>query len=80
MSGWHATVLTIYPGMFPGPLSHALAGRALELASRLRHPAYDCFYLALAEARSAHFVTADRRLLDRLVGTPWAERAVGLGH
>jgi tRNA (guanine37-N1)-methyltransferase len=30
MSGWHATVLTIYPGMFPGPLGHALAGRALE--------------------------------------------------
>ncbi len=30
MSGWHATVLTLYPGMFPGPLGHALAGRALE--------------------------------------------------
>ncbi|MEJ8574765.1 tRNA (guanosine(37)-N1)-methyltransferase TrmD [Microbaculum marinum] len=30
MSGWHATVLTIYPGMFPGPLGLALAGRALE--------------------------------------------------
>lgn len=30
MNGWHATVLTIYPGMFPGPLGHALAGRALQ--------------------------------------------------
>lgn len=30
MSGWQATVLTIYPGMFPGPLGHALSGRALE--------------------------------------------------
>jgi len=30
MSGWHATVLTLYPGMFPGPLGHALAGRALD--------------------------------------------------
>lgn len=30
MSGWRATVLTIYPGMFPGPLGHALSGRALE--------------------------------------------------
>lgn len=29
MSGWHATVLTLYPEMFPGPLAHALAGRAL---------------------------------------------------
>lgn len=27
---WKATVLTLYPEMFPGTLSHALAGRALE--------------------------------------------------
>ncbi len=27
---WAATVLTLYPEMFPGPLSHALAGRALQ--------------------------------------------------
>jgi tRNA (guanine37-N1)-methyltransferase len=27
---WHATVVTLYPDMFPGPLGHALAGRALE--------------------------------------------------
>jgi tRNA (guanine37-N1)-methyltransferase len=27
---WRATVLTLYPDMFPGPLGHALAGRALE--------------------------------------------------
>ena len=26
---WTATVLTLYPGMFPGPLGHSLAGRAL---------------------------------------------------
>jgi tRNA (guanine37-N1)-methyltransferase len=26
---WTATVLTLYPEMFPGPLGHALAGRAL---------------------------------------------------
>ncbi len=26
---WHATVLTIFPEMFPGPLGHSLAGRAL---------------------------------------------------
>ena len=26
---WHATVLTIFPGMFPGPLGDSLAGRAL---------------------------------------------------
>ena len=29
MTGFRATVLTLYPEMFPGPLGHALAGRAL---------------------------------------------------
>src|SRR3954453_23664602 len=27
---WHATVLTIFPEMFPGPLGLSLAGKALE--------------------------------------------------
>jgi tRNA (guanine37-N1)-methyltransferase len=27
---WAATVLTLFPEMFPGPLGHSLAGRALE--------------------------------------------------
>jgi tRNA (guanine37-N1)-methyltransferase len=27
---WHATVVTLFPEMFPGPLGHSLAGRALE--------------------------------------------------
>ena len=27
---WRASVLTIFPGMFPGPLGHSLAGKALE--------------------------------------------------
>jgi len=27
---WTATVLTIFPEMFPGPLGHSLAGRALD--------------------------------------------------
>ena len=30
MSGWRASVLTLYPEMFPGPLGQSLAGRALE--------------------------------------------------
>jgi tRNA (guanine37-N1)-methyltransferase len=29
-SPYHATVLTLYPEMFPGPLGHSLAGSALE--------------------------------------------------
>ncbi len=27
---WRASVLTLFPGMFPGPLGHSLAGRAME--------------------------------------------------
>ncbi len=30
MSGWQASILTLYPDMFPGPLGHSLSGRALE--------------------------------------------------
>lgn len=39
---------------------------ALLLACTLQHPAYDCFYLALAQALDAPLVTADRRLLNVL--------------
>lgn len=56
-----------------------LAARALEIALALGHPAYDCFYVALAERRGARLVTADRRLLARLAETPWASLAIGLG-
>ena len=39
-------------------------GRALALARRLRHPVYDCIYLAQAEG--ATLITADQRLLSRV--------------
>jgi predicted nucleic acid-binding protein len=52
------------------PLS-PLAARAVEIAAELRHPVYDCFYLALAEREDATFVTADRRLVGRLAGSRW---------
>jgi predicted nucleic acid-binding protein len=48
-----------------------LASRAFEIAADLRHPVYDCFYLALAEREDATLVTADRRLIGRLAGGPW---------
>jgi len=34
---------------------------ALRLAARLKHPVYDCIYLALAVRREVPLVTADRR-------------------
>ena len=55
-----------------------LAERALAIAEELRHPAYDCFYLALAEARDARLVTADRRFAERLAGTRWQARTTTL--
>jgi predicted nucleic acid-binding protein len=36
---------------------------ALELAIELRHPIYDCFYLALAERERCPLITADGSLL-----------------
>jgi len=55
-----------------------LARRAAELSRALDHPAYDCFYLVLAEQRDAKLVTADRRLLRHLEGTEWEARVVDL--
>ncbi len=40
-----------------------LADRAIELAIRLRHPIYDCLYLALAERERCTLITADARLV-----------------
>ena len=58
--------------------SAGLAPRAVVLSRLLNHPAYDCFYLALAEQRRTTLITADRRLLDRLAGTECNKLAVSL--
>jgi len=55
-----------------------LRGRALSIALELRHPVYDCFYLALAESQDATMVTADRRLLAGLAGSRWEPRCRAL--
>jgi len=55
-----------------------LASTALAIARRLDHPVYDCFYLALAVAREATMVTADKRLVARVRGTPWDGRVKAL--
>ena len=47
---------------------------AAALARNLDHPIYDCFYLALAEAENVPLITADRRLVATLDGTPLAGR------
>jgi predicted nucleic acid-binding protein len=50
---------------------NVLKDRALAIAIELRHPAYDCFYLALAERSSSSLVTADDRLIRRCADTPF---------
>lgn len=39
-----------------------LADEAFKLSASLRHPIYDCFYIALAQRERAELVTADERM------------------
>jgi predicted nucleic acid-binding protein len=52
--------------------------RAAELAIELNHPAYDCFYLAMAESLDEKLVTADLRFLRKIGTTPYAELVISL--
>lgn len=58
----------------------ALEQRALDLALELRHPIYDCLYLALAQRLNRTLVTADRRFLRALTDTPHSAGAISLDH
>jgi predicted nucleic acid-binding protein len=42
--------------------------RALNIAIEIRHPIYDCLYLAVALAHNTHVVTADRRFAAAAAG------------
>jgi predicted nucleic acid-binding protein len=56
-------------------------GPATALACSLGQPAYDCFYLDVAERLGAPLVTADARLVDKLRGASdprFAERVLPL--
>ena len=55
-----------------------LAAHAVAISRELDHSVYDCFCLALSEQRDAQFVTADRSLPQRVVGTEWAGRSSDL--
>ncbi len=71
MAAEQAKAATIAIQQFPARL-HPIAPfaeRALEMALSLKHPIYDCLYLACAEANGATLVTADQRLCKALKGT-----------
>ena len=56
---------------------------AVRLSIELRHPAYDCIYLALAMAEQCPFITADaafRRKAEQMAGGGGAVRIVTLGE
>lgn len=55
-----------------------LACRAARIGHDLGHPIYDCFYVALAEARGARVVTADQRFLKRVAESPWRGLAIDM--
>lgn len=51
---------------------------ATEIAAHGRCIIYDALFVALAESEDKVVVTADRKLLRALEGTPYAERGVHL--
>src|SRR5262245_33713588 len=59
-----ADVLTTLPRLIP-VVPHLIA-RAVDLSSSERHSAYDCLYMALAEAENCELVTADGSLIKKL--------------
>jgi predicted nucleic acid-binding protein len=63
------------PGMFHSLVrSQDLLDRALEMAVALKHPLYDCMYLAVAERWDAPLVSADDKFLKAVRASEWAAR------
>ena len=56
-----------------------LVEAALELALRTERTVYDCLYLALAVRTKSIMVTADKRLVNALAGTPLAKHMASVG-
>ena len=55
-----------------------LADVALQLALRTGRTVYDCLYLALAVRTNGVLVTADKRLVNALAGSPLAKYVTGI--
>lgn len=54
--------------------SDPLIGEAFRLAIRLRHPVYDCVYLALAIREDCPMITADKEFRAVLARNGFADR------
>ena len=57
-----------------------LRERAFALAMQWKHPVYDCFYAACAEAVAAPLVSADEKFLDLLKARGSSIQAVALAQ
>ena len=51
---------------------------ALEMSVELRHPIYDCLYLALALREGAVLVTDDRAFLRKTADSRWRENVLSM--
>jgi predicted nucleic acid-binding protein len=63
------------PALVPGI---QLNDHALQIALTLRHPVYDCLYLACAELQEAPLVTDDQRFLRSVETSAWRGRVIAL--
>lgn len=57
-----------------------LTAAAFAIAVEFGHPVYDCYYLALAQARAAKVATADERFAARCGGTRFASLIIDWRH
>jgi predicted nucleic acid-binding protein len=64
--GGIATIRSAFSRLLPDA---DLADEALRISLELRHPVYDCLYLACASRTDAEFVTADKKLINKLRAT-----------
>ena len=51
---------------------------ALDISVELRHPIYDCLYLALADHEGAVLVTDDRAFLRKTAESRWRENVLSM--
>ncbi|MFA6122987.1 type II toxin-antitoxin system VapC family toxin [Sphingomonas sp.] len=67
--------LSVLPGFFQQLVPAAeLVAEAFRLSVRLKHPIYDCLYLALAIDEGFTLVTADRAFYDAAANAGMADR------
>jgi len=62
VSSLHDLPITLHPSV-------ELIDRALQIASAIKHPVYDCLYLVCAETLGSRLVTADEKFKRVLAGS-----------